>query len=230
MSQQFNHPQQRPGGFPPGQHPTMPPGPGGPQPDFTKRNEGKPKRRLWLWIPLAILLAIVVIAVAASAGDDNEAAAPGSTPAASSKKPSPKASEPPAEQTFKIGQPATDGDYRFTVVSAPKCGVKRVGDQYSGEKAQGQYCIVPVKVKNVGDAPITFSSENQQLVDNKGKSYSPSDEAWIYLSGSDVYKEINPGNTLKTRVVFDISKKTQPDYLLLKAGSWGFSEGVKVML
>jgi hypothetical protein len=35
---------------------------------------------------------------------------------------------------------------------------------------------------------------------------------------------------LKTTVPFDISKRTKPDYQLLKAGFWGFSEGVSMKL
>lgn len=42
--------------------------------------------------------------------------------------------------------------------------------------------------------------------------------------------EINPGNMLKTTVPFDIPKKAKPDHLLLKAGIWGASDGVRVNL
>jgi hypothetical protein len=59
--------------------------------------------------------------------------------------------------------------------------VKRVGDSYLNEKAQGQFCLVKMRVKNVGKEPIHFSDENQALVDTKGKQYSPDDEAWIYI-------------------------------------------------
>jgi Domain of unknown function (DUF4352) len=89
-----------------------------------------------------------------------------------------------------------------------------------------------MRVKNVSDEPIHFSDENQALVDTKGKTYSPDDEAWLCIddSNSDPYSEINPGNTLKTTVPFAVSKRAKPDYLLLKAGFWGFSEGVRVKL
>jgi hypothetical protein len=132
-------------------------------------------------------------------------------------------------KTYRIGEKARDDSYQFTVTKVT-CGAKRVGDQYLGEKAQGKFCMVSLRVKNVGDDAIDYSSENQALVDTKGKTYSPDDEAWIYLDGSDTWGEVNPGNTLKTVVPFDVSKKTKPDYLLLKAGVWGFSEGVRVKL
>ena len=62
------------------------------------------------------------------------------------------------------------------------------------------------------------------LVETKGKTYSPDDEAWIQVD-SDPYGEINPGNTLETTVPFDVSKRAKPDYLLLKAGVWGVLRG-----
>jgi hypothetical protein len=185
--------------------------------------EPKKKRGVLKWVPLGILVAIILVAALASAGgDDGGTAAPSTSSAAKTTKPKP--SEPPAEKTFKMGQKAVDDNYQF------KCGVSRVGDSYSNEKAQGQFCLVSLRVKNIGDDAINYSSENQALIDTKGKNYSPDDEAWIYLDDSDVWGEINPGNTLKTVVPFDVPKKTKPDYLLLKAGVWGASDGVKVML
>ena len=68
-------------------------------------------------------------------------------------------------------------------------------------------------------------------MDTKGKTYSPDDGAWIHVGDGDLpFGEVNPGNTLKVTVPFDVSKRAKPDYLLLKAGVWGFSEGVRVKL
>ena len=111
-----------------------------------------------------------------------------------------------------------------------KCGVSRIGDNYFGEKAQGQYCLVSMRVKNVGDDAINLSNENQALIDTKGRSFSPDDGAWLYLEDGNLLGEINPGNTLKTTIPFDIPKKAKPDHLLLKAGIWGASDGVVVNL
>jgi hypothetical protein len=137
--------------------------------------------------------------------------------------------EPAEPETAKIGDKVRDDDYQFTVTKI-RCGVSRVGSSYVNEKAQGQFCLVSLRVKNVGKAPIHFSDENQALVDTKGREYSPDDEAWIYMDDSDPYAEINPGNVLKTTVPFDVPKRAKPDYLLLKAGVFGFSEGVRVKL
>jgi archaellum component FlaG (FlaF/FlaG flagellin family) len=180
---------------------------------------------------VGIFVALIVLmgACAAAIGGDDTAAPPPAGGASTGSEPDTEASQPPAEKTYQIGDKATDDDYQFTVTKI-KCGVSRVGDSISNEKAQGQFCLVSMRVKNVGNDPISYSSENQALVDTKGKNYSPDDEAWIYVDDSDVWGEINPGNTLKTVVPFDVPKKTKPDHLLLKAGVWGASDGVIVKL
>ena len=135
-----------------------------------------------------------------------------------------------AVPTYKVGEKVTDDGYQFAVTSV-SCGVRRVGDQSMGEDAAGQFCLVNLRVKNVSKDPMNFSSENQALVDSKGRTYSPDDEAWPYVEENvDVTREIDPGNALKTTVPFDVPKKAKPDYLLLKAGVFGFSEGVRVKL
>jgi hypothetical protein len=78
--------------------------------------------------------------------------------------------------------------------------------------------------------PSTSLTRIRALIDTTGKQYSPDDAAWIYIDDAEIYAEINPSNTLKTTVPFDVAKKAKPDYLLLKAGVWGFSEGVRVKL
>jgi Domain of unknown function (DUF4352) len=187
-----------------------------------------PKKKLgWrAWIPLGLVLAVAACGALFEAGNDSAAppaASDGSTASES------EDSQPPATKTYKIGEKATDDDYQFTVTKI-RCGVSRIGDSYSNEKAQGQFCLVSMRIKNVGNDAINFSDENQALIDTKGKNYSPDDGAWVYLDDAEIMAEINPGNTFKTTVPFDIPKKAEPHHLLLKAGVWGASDGVKVKL
>ena len=187
------------------------------QPQEPKKKRGVLK---WILIVVGTIVALSVdfVIIDAVIGGEEDTTTPAGSSNAPSDKPSPNASEVP---TAKIGDKVTDESYQFTV-SKISCGVGRVGSQYFGEKAQGQFCMVSLKVKNLGKEPINYSSKNQALVDTKDRTYSPDDGAWI--------GEINPGNTLKTVVPFDIPKKAKPDYLLLTAGVWGFSEGVRVKL
>jgi hypothetical protein len=205
-----------------------------PQPAYPQQpppqQEPKKKRGVvkWILIIAGIFIALIVAMGACTAmllsDDETKSAAPAGASQASDK-PSPDASQVP---TVKVGEKVIDDSYQFTVTRV-SCGTRRVGDQYDGETAQGQFCLVTMKVKNVGKDPITFSSENQALVDTKGRTYSPDDEAWVYVDDSDnIWGEINPGNSMKTVVPFDVPKKVNADYLLLKAGTFGFSEGVRV--
>ena len=111
-----------------------------------------------------------------------------------------------------------------------KCGATRVGDQYFGAKAQGQFCMVKIKVKNISDAPTTFDGDNQTLINKKGQDFSADTEAMVYVNDENqtFLEEINPGNQVTGTLVFDIPKKSKPAKLLLKAGVLGFSEGVIV--
>jgi hypothetical protein len=209
---------------------TQPIYPQQPQPQPQPQPPTAKKHRWLAWIPLGVVvfLASCGAILGAIGGEDDSAttAQPTqSTKAATSKAPQSE----PTQETVNVGEKVRDGGYQFTATKVT-CGVKRVGDQYMGEKAQGQFCMVKLRVKNVSKEPINFSSENQALVDTKGKTYSPDDEAWIYVDDSDPFGEINPGNTMKTTVPFDVSKRAKPDYLLLKARVWGFSEGVRVKL
>jgi uncharacterized protein DUF4352 len=140
----------------------------------------------------------------------------------------PKESAAPKAEA-KIGEPVKDGELRF-VVNSVKCGTTRVGDQYFGAKAQGQFCMVKMKVKNISDGPTTFEGDNQTLINTKGQESSADTEAMLYITDENqtFLEEINPGNQVKGTLVFDIPKKSQPDKLLLKAGVLGFSEGVIV--
>lgn len=198
-----------------------------PQPQQPKKKRGVLK---WILIILAIIVGTIValtILVAVFAGSGEDTATPAGSTAPTSSKPSSNASEVP---TAEIGDNITDDGYQFTVTKV-KCGVRQVGDQYAGEKPQGQFCLVSLQIKNVSKDPITFASENQAMVDTKGNTYSPDDEAWVYVDNDDdLWGEINPGNTLTTIVPFDVPKKAEPDFLLLKAGVFGFSEGVRVKL
>jgi hypothetical protein len=210
-----------------------------PQPQADPPPPQPPKKEGWFkrYWKFAIVLSILVIAGCGSLFGLIDPSTTGETtpsPAAvsdienvasDSTEPEPE----PTQETVKVGEKVRDDGYQFTVTKVT-CGVSRVGDQYLGEKAQGKFCLVKLQVKNVGNEPIYFSDENQALVDTKGKTYSPDDEAWIYVDDSDPFGEINPGNTLKTTVPFDVSKRAKPDYMLLKAGVWGFSDGVRVKL
>ncbi|MEU2613099.1 DUF4352 domain-containing protein [Micromonospora sp. NPDC007271] len=132
-------------------------------------------------------------------------------------------------KTAKIGQPARDGKFEFTVKSS-KCGVAKIGNDMLGEKAQGQFCLVTVKVKNIGKEPQTLSDSNQKAYAADGTEYSTDSGAAIYANKDQqtLFNEINPGNEVTGVLVFDIPKKVKLAKLELHDSP--FSGGVEVSL
>ena len=72
------------------------------------------------------------------------------------------------------------------------------GNPYLTKKAQGQFGIGTMTVKNIGDKPQSFDPSSQKVFDNDGRSFQPDTAAQIALGGSDspVWDNINPGTRL----------------------------------
>lgn len=132
-------------------------------------------------------------------------------------------------RTPKLGQPVRDGKFEF-IVKSVKCGVRTVGDEFLNRKAQGQFCLVTLTVRNIGDESQTFNDFDQRGYDSKGSQYKPDSEAGIYANeNNEVWlTEINPGNKITGVLVFDIPDETKLTTLELHDS--GFSGGVEVSL
>ncbi len=171
---------------------------------------------------LTVILVIVVIAVISSAasGGDKSSNSSGSSVAK------------PAEQqaaTAKVGEPARDGKFEFTVKEV-KCGVPNVGKDYSTQTAQGQYCLVTLSVKNIGNEAQGFFSANQKLLNAQSQQFAADDMATIIANPDyqTLWSNINPGNSVEGVVVFDLPKDQTPAAAQLHDSA--FSNGVKVNL
>ncbi|MDQ5886373.1 MAG: hypothetical protein QG623_421 [Patescibacteria group bacterium] len=171
---------------------------------------------------LTVILALFAIGIVATA-------AGGGSKGGSSSKSSSGGSSSKAEPA-KVGQPANDGKFEFTVKSV-ECGKASVGsNQYLTKTAQGQYCLLNVSVKNVGDQAQSLASSNQYLLNASGQKYSADDVATMYNTpnGSSWYNDINPGNSVEGAIVFDIPKDQTP--VTAELHDSAFSRGVKVNL
>ncbi|MEU6998988.1 DUF4352 domain-containing protein [Nonomuraea sp. NPDC046570] len=125
-----------------------------------------------------------------------------------------------------IGSVVKDGEFSFKVTKLERKA--RVGGDFLNKDAQGVFLLVYVTVKNIGDEQQAFSSSAQKLY-AKGKEYEASAEAAIYLENSkSLYEEINPGNSVKGIVLFDVPKTLKPDSIELHDSL--FSDGVRVDL
>ncbi|MEU8425094.1 DUF4352 domain-containing protein [Micromonospora sp. NPDC048835] len=159
---------------------------------------------------------------ASNSGSDNKAGSSGSDEGDA------KAEEKPAK-TAKIGQPARDGKFEFTVTSS-KCGVAKIGSDMLGQQAQGQFCLVTLNVKNIGKEAQMFDGSSQKAYAADGTEYSADTGAAIYANknAETFLNDINPGNQVTGVVVFDIPKNVKLTKLELHDSM--FSGGVDVTL
>ncbi len=135
----------------------------------------------------------------------------------------------PAKKKAGIGAPVRDGKFEF-VVTSQKCGVPRVGGQYLNHNAQGQFCLIAVTVKNIGDVPQTLDASSQKAFNAAGQELAADGEASIYANEDHqtFLNQINPGNSVKGILVFDIPKGAALQRLELHDSP--FSGGVEVSL
>ena len=190
-----------PGYAPPGYAPQPQYPPGYPPPGQGPRKSW-PRRHKILTAFLGLfgffVILIVIGAVAGSKG----------APAASSGG-APANAAPAAPQAAKIGTPVRDGKFQFTVTSISYA--KSVGDTADGlgDTAQGEYVILHVTVTDIGGQPQTLDDSSQYVYDASGRKYDASTNADLDLnsaSGSDsvFFNDINPGNTVRGELAFDM--------------------------
>lgn len=201
------------------------------------------KRRVWLWVLIGILAVFLVIVVACSAVVASMGGGGGSAaPAASSAEDgnagasddggngsTSKASAQAKPTTAKIGDTVKAGDWQFKVTDFD-CGHKSVGNQYAGKKAQGQFCFLRITAKNNGDDEGTLNGDSQKLADDDGKTYSSDTEASLYEDADDMLflEGVNPGNTAKGLIVFDVPKNAKITQVSLTGGFFGKSAEVSL--
>ncbi|CNG78645.1 Mpr protein [Mycobacterium tuberculosis] len=200
------------------------------------RKRGKGCLYAFIGAAAGLFMMVSCVAVVASSSDT-----PGSsdTPAPSESE-SPAAEKKPVEKGEKkatgekkvtngIGREYRDGKFAFTVTKVKK-GVKKVGDQYFGDTAQGQFVFIYVTVKNIGDRSRTFTDVNQTLIDSKGRKFEadPEASAWTSQESKSFFEQINPGNSVKGTLIYDVPRGTRLKAIELHDSMW--SRGVTVPL
>lgn len=204
-------------GVPPGAPPQY--GAPGQPPPYYPSPAAKKRSKRGLFIVLSLVVLLVVcgggIALIANSGDDNDGKDGAAAPA--------------AEEKPGIGDEARDGKFSF-IVTEVEPGTTRVGDEYFNQSAQGEFLIVHLSVKNIGDVPQVFLDEDQKLFTADGSEYSPDTAAdiWLNEDGAAFFEEINPGNQIDVRIAFDVPKGTEPSSIELHDSL--FSNGVTVSL
>ncbi|MFJ6676259.1 DUF4352 domain-containing protein [Actinosynnema sp. NPDC091369] len=121
-----------------------------------------------------------------------------------------------------------DGKFEFTVQGAEKSASVGAND-FLTRDAQGEFLLLRMTVKNIGDRPQSFFGENQKVFDAAGKQYSADSTAAIYLGDAkSLYEEINPGNQVAGVVVFDVPVGTE--IVKVELHDSAYSGGVTVKL
>ncbi|GIG57584.1 hypothetical protein Lfu02_19560 [Longispora fulva] len=106
---------------------------------------------------------------------------------------------------YALNAPARDGKFEFTA-SRVECGVPQIGQDFVIRRAQGQFCMVTLMVKNIGETPQTFSVVNQHGWGLKGVYYDTDEVATAFanVEQSLWMSRLNPGNVIFGVIVFDI--------------------------
>lgn len=190
-------------------------------------------------LPLALIALFAIIGIASAGRNDAPTAGVPASSASTSQagEPSEKASKKttaskaPVPANAKIGDTVTAGDWQFKITKF-RCGISSVGNQYLGKKPQGQFCFLNVSATNNGDDEGTLDENNQKLLDAAGKEYSSDSEASLYEDSDSMLflKGVNPGNTAKGLIVFDIPKKAKPTQASLAGGLFGSGKSATIDL
>lgn len=176
---------------------------------------------------------LVLIIIAAIAGGGSQSKSSPSTPPSSSPSAAPSStqssSEVPAGGSSQIGEPVRDGQFEFTVASVEYEG-ESIGTGYSRETAQGEWFIVNLNVKNIGDSAQLMTSGDQKAINAQNQEFSDSPLATVALNGNNslFVNQINPGNSVTGKIAFDVPKGTKVVKLQLHDSM--FSNGVEVSL
>jgi hypothetical protein len=110
-----------------------------------------------------------------------------------------------AQPTSTIGDAVHDGQFEF-VVTAVTCGRAELNNGILRAQAQGQFCVVDLTVRNIGDEPRHFGDGLQKAFGPDGDQYAADTNAGVVANGNGaaIWNVINPGNAVEAKIVFDI--------------------------
>jgi len=120
------------------------------------------------------------------------------------------------DATTDQGMPVRDGSMEFTLRRVT-CGLSHLGGR-PGDTATGQYCVAAVNVTEVGTAPGTFTTADQEAYSVKDIRYraagaaSLPDDAGI----SALPYSVRPGHSVLASVVFDVPRGDSISRLILR--------------
>lgn len=106
-----------------------------------------------------------------------------------------------------MGQPVRDGNFMFTA-SKMQCGVNQLGTPDDYQVPTGQFCVIDLKITNVGKVPGIYADSIQDAFSPNGSRYTADTPAGYYANPDPMVflNELNPGNHIDVAIVYDIPK------------------------
>ena len=174
-----------------------------------------PRRRRGGALPVAVLLIALAMLggwlVTVRHGPAGDISAAG--PSAAAPPPPPPAPSPTAERP--AAGAVRDGGLEFAMTSR-RCGVAELGEWPTRRRAKGTYCVLDLRVTNVGRHDALVFMNSQRLVDADGREFPGDEWAWIYNPGSRVFTStFEPGRTVNGSLVFDVPPGTRVRRLIV---------------
>ena len=135
----------------------------------------------------------------------------------------------PSAEGTSTGGFVRDGNLAFEVTDVEQRDI--AGDPAAPGyfvDAKGVYVVVSLRIRNVGNRPVTLVDNDQTLVDATGRSFATDRAANIYDNREVPSTRIVPGGELRVRLAFDVPVGTQPREIVLRESA--SSAGVVVAL
>lgn len=118
------------------------------------------------------------------------------------------------------------------VVTGQRCGVLRVGSGGgpAGKPSRGQFCLVTVRVHNLGPAALVFTPDEQIGYTAAGNRYSGSAGGSRYANGSSrtFLTAIGPGASRTGMLAFDLPRDESLTAVRLRASGIAGSVAVRL--
>jgi hypothetical protein len=186
-------------------------------------------------IPAALIVLGIIGAATGGGSSSQPASTTSSTKSSSSKSSSDSSSS--ASTMYKVGQTFKVGEYEVKVNSVKKAKTISVMGGASTDKANGQYYIINVTLKNLSDTASTVDSSLFNL-EHGGNKFSADSSATMDANMSSdgssnngmFLKQLNPGVTVTGNLVFDVPANLNKGVVLDVSGGFTSTDSAQVQL
>jgi hypothetical protein len=129
-------------------------------------------------------------------------------------------------ETFTVGEGDQSIEYTVTNVETSST----VGGSFTSEEADGEFVIIDIEMKNVGDESFSLSSSVFSLSAG-GNEYDTDDDAILAFDNNVIYEQLDPEVTKEGKLVFDVPEDAGDRSLIIEpAGTFSSADEHKVEL